>query len=68
MLADRDDVVRVANPAASRLLGAELAGRRLVEVIRDHEMLEALDAARRGQDTVREMERDGDDDAHQNDA
>ena len=59
MLADHEDVVRLANPAASRILGAELAGRRLVEVIRDHEMLEALDAARRGQDTVREMERDG---------
>ena len=59
MLADREDVVQLANPAASRILGAELAGRRLVEVIRDHEMLEALDAARRGQDTVREMERDG---------
>lgn len=59
VLADREDIVRVANPAASRLLGAALAGRRLVEVIRDHEMLEALDAARRGQDTVREMERDG---------
>jgi two-component system phosphate regulon sensor histidine kinase PhoR len=60
VLADREDVVRVANPAASRLLGAEvLVGRRLVEVIRDHEMLEALDAARRGHDTGREMERDG---------
>ncbi|MDP9320905.1 MAG: cell wall metabolism sensor histidine kinase WalK [Chloroflexota bacterium] len=60
VLADRDDVVRLANPAAARLLGAEvLVGRRLVEVVRDHEMLEAIDAARQGEETVREMERDG---------
>jgi len=59
VLADGDDVVRVANPAASRLLGDPLVGRRLVEVIRDHEMIEALDAARRGEETVREMQRDG---------
>ena len=60
VLADRDDVVRLANPAAARLLGAEdLVGRRVVEVVRDHELLEAIDAARRGEETVREMERDG---------
>jgi two-component system, OmpR family, phosphate regulon sensor histidine kinase PhoR len=60
VLADRDDVVRLANPAAARLLGAEvLVGHRVVEVVRDHEMLEAIDAARRGEETVREMERDG---------
>jgi two-component system phosphate regulon sensor histidine kinase PhoR len=60
VLADRDDVVRLANPAAARMLGAEdLVGHRLVEVVRDHEMIEAIDAARRGEGTVREMERDG---------
>jgi two-component system phosphate regulon sensor histidine kinase PhoR len=59
VLADRDDVIRLANPAAARLLGGEaLVGRRLVEIVRDHELLEALDAARRGRETVREMERD----------
>jgi two-component system phosphate regulon sensor histidine kinase PhoR len=59
VLADRDDVIRLANPAAARLLGGEaLVGHRLVEVVRDHELLEALDAARRGRETVREMERD----------
>jgi two-component system phosphate regulon sensor histidine kinase PhoR len=60
VVADRDDVIRLANPAAAGLLGAEdLVGHRLVEVVRDHEMLETIDAARRGRETVREMERDG---------
>jgi len=60
VLADRDDVVRLANPSATRLLAAgELVGHRLVEVVRDHEMLEAVEAARHGGETVREMERDG---------
>jgi two-component system phosphate regulon sensor histidine kinase PhoR len=60
VLADRDDVIRLANPSATRLLAAgDLVGRRLVEVVRDHELLEALDAARRGAEIVREMERDG---------
>jgi two-component system phosphate regulon sensor histidine kinase PhoR len=60
VLADRDDVIRIANPSAARLLAAgELVGRRLVEVVRDHEILEAIDAARSRQETVREMERDG---------
>lgn len=60
VLADADDVIRVANPAAARLLaGTDLTGRRLVEVLRDHEMLEAVDDARRGRDSVREMRREG---------
>jgi two-component system phosphate regulon sensor histidine kinase PhoR len=60
VLADGDDVIRLANAAASRLLDAgELVGRRIVEVVRDHEILEAIDAARRGQGSTREMERDG---------
>ena len=59
VLADRDSVIRLANPAASRLLDVpELVGHRLVEVVRDHEILEAIDAARPGQQTIREMERD----------
>ncbi|HEY8829251.1 MAG TPA: PAS domain-containing protein, partial [Candidatus Limnocylindria bacterium] len=39
VLADRDDVVRLANPSATQLLAAgELVGHRLVEVVRDHEI------------------------------
>ena len=59
LVADRDDVIRLANPAAERLLGGSLVGRRVLEVVREHEMIEALDAARRGEETIREMERDG---------
>jgi len=60
VVADGDDVIRVANPAAAALYASgDLVGRRLVEVVRDHEILEAIDAARHGRDTDREMERDG---------
>ena len=51
-------MIRLANPAASRLLAApELVGHRLVEVVRDHEILEAIAAARLVHETTREMER-----------
>lgn len=60
LFADRDEVVRLANPAARRLLGGEaLVGRRLIEVVRDHEILDAIAAARLGQETVAQVERDG---------
>jgi two-component system phosphate regulon sensor histidine kinase PhoR len=60
LFADRDEVVRLANPAARRLLGGdELVGRRLVEVVRDHEILDAIAAARSGHETVAQVERDG---------
>ncbi|HEV2250194.1 MAG TPA: ATP-binding protein [Candidatus Limnocylindria bacterium] len=53
-------MILLANPAATVVLGADrLVGRRLVEVVRDHEILEAIDAARRGGETARELERDG---------
>ncbi len=57
-LADRDEVIRLANPAAVKLLGQELVGRRLVEVIRDHEMIDAIEGARAGRETVAHVERD----------
>ena len=60
LFADRDEVVRLANPAARRLLGGEeLVGRRLIEVVRDHEILDAIAVARLGQETVAQVERDG---------
>ena len=59
VFADRDEIVRLANPAAERLLGAsELVGHRLVEIVRDHEILEAIAAARSGKETVTQVERD----------
>ena len=59
LLADRHEVIRLANPAAVALLGQELVGRRLVEVIRDHETIDAIEGARAGRETVAHVERDG---------
>lgn len=58
VLADRDELIRLANPSAEKLLGPDLVGRRLVEVIRDHEMIDAIEGARRGRETVAYVERD----------
>jgi two-component system phosphate regulon sensor histidine kinase PhoR len=59
VLADRDEVIRLANRSAVHLLGQELVGRRLVEVIRDHEMIDAIEGARAGRETIAHVERDG---------
>jgi two-component system phosphate regulon sensor histidine kinase PhoR len=60
VVADGDDVIRLANPAAVKVFGSgDLVGRRVVEVVRDHEILEAIAEARHGGETDREMERDG---------
>ncbi|MEA2661810.1 MAG: two-component system, OmpR family, phosphate regulon sensor histidine kinase PhoR, partial [Chloroflexota bacterium] len=60
LFADRDEIVRLANPAAVRLLDAgPLLGRRLVEVVRDHEIIDAIDTARSGGETVAQVEREG---------
>lgn len=59
VFADRDEVIRIANPAAVRLFGHELVGHRLIEVIRDHEVIDAIEAARGGRETVAHVERDG---------
>lgn len=59
VFADRDGIVRLANPGAERLLAAPaLVGHRLVEVVRDHEILEAVAVARAGRETVTQVERD----------
>ena len=59
VFADRDEVVQLANRSAVRMFGGELVGRRLVEVVRDHETLDAIDGARRGRESVAQVERDG---------
>jgi len=59
MFADRGEVIRVANAAAETFVGARpLVGRRLVEVIRDHEILDAIDQARAGGEATVQVERD----------
>ena len=59
LIVDADDRVRLANPAAERMLDARpLAGRRVVEVVRDHEVFEAIREARQGRDAHAQIERD----------
>ena len=59
LIADGDERITLANPAAERLLSAgSLVGRRLHEVVREHEILEAVRLAREhGGDATAEVER-----------
>ena len=57
LIAGQDGRIERANQAAAELFGADLAGRTLVEVVRDHELLEAIAAARPDADTVATVER-----------
>lgn len=57
LIADEDGRVELANAAARRAAGDSVVGRRLAEVIRDHEALEAIAAARDGRDHVATVER-----------
>jgi len=57
LIADEDGRVELANAAARKSAGDSVVGRRLVEVIRDHEALEAIDAARDGRERVATVER-----------
>ena len=60
LVADRDEVVRLANPAALRLLEVDaLIGLRLIGVVRDHEIILAVEQARAGREAVASVERDG---------
>jgi two-component system, OmpR family, phosphate regulon sensor histidine kinase PhoR len=57
VIASADGRIQRANRAAAELFGAPLAGRRLVEVVRDHEVIDAIAAARADTDTVAHVER-----------
>ncbi|MGH2498703.1 MAG: ATP-binding protein, partial [Candidatus Limnocylindria bacterium] len=58
LIADALDRVQLANPAAERILERRgLVGRRLADVIRDHEILEAVAGARHGHEAVAQVER-----------
>jgi len=56
-IADAEDRVQLANAAARASVGGDVVGRRLVEVIRDHEALEAIERARYGKEHVAVVER-----------
>ena len=57
VIADRSGSIRRANRAASAQLGGPLVGKRLVEVVHDHEVLDAIRTARAEEDTVAHVER-----------
>jgi len=57
VIANGDGEIERANRAATELLGAPLAGRRLVDVVRDHEVIDAIARARSGADSVAQVER-----------
>jgi len=58
LIVDPEDRVRLANPAADRVLGAhDPSGRVLAEVARDHEILDAVASARRTGSATGEIER-----------
>ncbi len=57
VIANGDGEIERANRAATEVLGAPLAGRRLVDVVRDHEVIDAIARARSGADSVAQVER-----------
>lgn len=57
LIADETGHIERANRAAGALFGPDLVGRPIVEVVREHEILEAIRAARPDEDTVVQVER-----------
>lgn len=59
VILDPDERIRLANPAAERMLGIPaLVGRRLVDCARDHEIFAAVTAARQSGEAQSQIERD----------
>ena len=57
LIADTDGTVVDANRAFTRLFGADPVGKRVIEAVREHELLEAISTARVGQDASATIER-----------
>jgi two-component system phosphate regulon sensor histidine kinase PhoR len=57
VIANEDGQIDRANRAANDLFGGALAGRHLMDVIRDHEVIDAIAGARSGVDSVGHVER-----------
>ncbi len=57
VIANADGRIERANRAATDLFGAPLAGRRLVEVVRDHEVIDAIARAGPDAESVAHVER-----------
>jgi two-component system phosphate regulon sensor histidine kinase PhoR len=56
-IADADGRIQLANAAARRSAGSDVIGRRLVEVVREHEVLEAIAGARDGRERAAVIDR-----------
>lgn len=57
LIADADGRVLLANAAARKSSGPDVVGRRLPEVVRDHEILTAIQTARSGREATATIER-----------
>ena len=57
LIADADGRVLLANAAARKGAGPDVVGRRLPEVVRDHEVLAAIRTAREGREATATVER-----------
>jgi two-component system phosphate regulon sensor histidine kinase PhoR len=57
VIANADGRIERANRAATELFGAPLAGRRLTDVVRDHELIDAIARARPNAESVAHIER-----------
>ena len=58
LIIDVTEHVRLANPAAAAMLGSgSLVGRRVIDVVRDHEVLDAIARARSGTEVIVQVER-----------
>jgi two-component system phosphate regulon sensor histidine kinase PhoR len=57
VIANADGDIERANRAATELFGAPLAGRRLMDVVRDHETIDAIGSAGSDADSVAHIER-----------
>jgi two-component system phosphate regulon sensor histidine kinase PhoR len=57
VIASADGYIERTNRAATELFGAQLTGRRLIDVVRDHEVIEAITKARPDSESVAHVER-----------
>jgi two-component system phosphate regulon sensor histidine kinase PhoR len=57
VIANADGRIERANRTATELFGASLAGRRLLDVVRDHEVIDAISRARPDAESVAHVER-----------
>jgi two-component system phosphate regulon sensor histidine kinase PhoR len=57
VIASADGYIERTNRAATELFGVPLAGRRLIDVVRDHEVIDVIAAARTDTESVAQVER-----------